>query len=76
MPFMCVCVMDLDNFMRDMLQILSRLSNIFIPPLLESLSSGRGGKQRSKLEVASHTNKNDPCGQTRKIITKMQVIRI
>jgi len=33
---------------------------------------GRGGKQRSKLEVATHTNKNDPCGQTRKITTKMQ----
>jgi len=33
---------------------------------------GKGGKQRSKLEVASHTNKNDPCGQTRKLATKMQ----
>ena len=35
--------------------------------------SGKGGKQRSKQEVASHTNKNDPCGQTRKLATKMQV---
>jgi len=38
----------------------------------EKFMPGRGGRQRSKQEVANNTNKNDPCGQTRKITTKMQ----
>ncbi|CAD6242370.1 GSCOCG00009468001-RA-CDS [Cotesia congregata] len=30
-----------------------------------------GGKQRSKLEVSQHTNQFDPCGHSRKIMTKL-----
>lgn len=31
-----------------------------------------GGKQRSKKEASEHKNKHDPCGHTRKLVTKMQ----
>lgn len=34
--------------------------------------AGHSGKQRSKKEVAENTNRFDPSGQTRKIVTKMQ----
>lgn len=34
--------------------------------------SGRSGKQRSKKEVAVHTNRTDPSGHSRKLITKMR----
>lgn len=34
--------------------------------------SGHSGKQRSKTEAAKHTNHNDPCGHSRKILTKLQ----
>lgn len=34
--------------------------------------SGHSGKQRSKKEAAENTNRFDPSGQTRKIVTKMQ----
>lgn len=34
--------------------------------------SGHSGKQRTKKEVATNTNKHDPSGQTRKLVTKLQ----
>lgn len=34
--------------------------------------SGHSGKQRTKTEAALHTNHNDPCGHSRKILTKLQ----
>lgn len=34
--------------------------------------SGHSGKQRSKAEVAAHSNHHDPSGHTRKIVTKLQ----
>ena len=34
--------------------------------------SGHSGKQRTKTEAAKHTNHNDPCGHSRKILTKLQ----
>jgi nuclear protein 1 len=34
--------------------------------------SGKSGKQRTKKEAELHTNHNDPSGQTRKILTKLQ----
>ena len=34
--------------------------------------SGRSGKQRSKREVAVHTNRSDPCGHSRKISIKFK----
>lgn len=34
--------------------------------------SGHSGKQRSKVEVAQHSNHHDPNGHTRKIVTKLQ----
>lgn len=34
--------------------------------------SGHSGKQRSKLEASLHTNHFDPCGHSRKIVTKLQ----
>lgn len=33
--------------------------------------AGKCGKNRSKLESALHTNQNDPCGHTRKIVEKL-----
>ena len=36
------------------------------------VNSGHSGKQRSKKEAAENTNRFDPSGQTRKIVTKMQ----
>lgn len=36
------------------------------------VNSGHSGKQRTKKEAAENTNRFDPCGQTRKIVTKMQ----
>lgn len=35
------------------------------------VNTGHGGKQRSKKEVSEHTNKHDPCGHVRKLVTKM-----
>lgn len=35
-------------------------------------NTGHSGKQRSKKEAAENTNRFDPSGQTRKIVTKMQ----
>jgi nuclear protein 1 len=35
------------------------------------MNAGHSGKQRSKKEAAEHTNKNDPSGHSRKIVTKM-----
>jgi len=32
---------------------------------------GKSGKQRSKKEAEIHTNHNDPCGHSRKILTKL-----
>lgn len=32
---------------------------------------GKSGKCRSKLESSTHTNHNDPCGHSRKIMTKL-----
>lgn len=34
--------------------------------------SGRSGKQRTKREVATHTNRNDPSGHSRKIQSKIR----
>jgi nuclear protein, 1 len=34
--------------------------------------SGHSGKQRTAKEAAQHTNHNDPCGHSRKILTKLQ----
>lgn len=34
--------------------------------------SGRSGKQRTKKEVAVHTNRNDPNGHSRKIASKLR----
>ena len=34
--------------------------------------SGRSGKQRTKREVAVHTNRNDPNGHSRKIASKLR----
>lgn len=36
------------------------------------MNSGHSGKSRSKKEVSEHTNKTDPCGHTRKVVTKIQ----
>ena len=36
------------------------------------LQAGHGGKQRNKLEVALNTNKHDPSGNVRIIVSKMQ----
>nr|BAN20797.1 conserved hypothetical protein [Riptortus pedestris] len=38
----------------------------------KQLYSGHSGKQRSKKEADEHTNHHDPCGHSRKIVTKMQ----
>ncbi|XP_014274893.1 nuclear protein 1 [Halyomorpha halys] len=38
----------------------------------KQLYCGSSGKQRTKKEVSEHTNHNDPCGHSRKIVTKMQ----
>lgn len=35
------------------------------------LTAGHSGKQRTKKEASEHTNKNEPCGHTRKLVTKM-----
>ncbi|KFM59267.1 hypothetical protein X975_13203, partial [Stegodyphus mimosarum] len=35
------------------------------------MNAGHSGKQRSKKEVSEHTNKHDPCGHVRKLVTKM-----
>lgn len=35
------------------------------------IHSGHGGKQRTKKEASEHTNRNDPSGHTRKIVTKL-----
>lgn len=32
---------------------------------------GNSGKQRTKKEASNHTNHNDPCGHSRKIVTKL-----
>lgn len=32
---------------------------------------GNGGKQRTKREASNHTNQHDPCGHSRKILTKL-----
>jgi len=32
---------------------------------------GNSGKQRTKKEASCHTNHNDPCGHSRKILTKL-----
>lgn len=34
--------------------------------------SGRSGKQRTKKEVADHTNRTDPNGHTRKVVEKLR----
>ncbi|GFQ70102.1 hypothetical protein TNCT_604611 [Trichonephila clavata] len=36
------------------------------------MNTGGSGKQRSKKEAAEHTNKHDPCGHVRKLVTKMK----
>lgn len=36
------------------------------------INSGHSGKQRSKKEQSEHTNRNDPSGHSRKIVTKLQ----
>jgi len=33
--------------------------------------TGNSGKQRTKREASNHTNHNDPCGHSRKILTKL-----
>lgn len=33
--------------------------------------TGNSGKQRTKREAEEHTNHNDPCGHSRKILTKL-----
>jgi nuclear protein 1 len=35
------------------------------------LYSGHSGKQRTKKEASEHTNHFDPCGHSRKILTKL-----
>lgn len=35
------------------------------------MHSGHSGKNRSKKECSEHTNRNDPSGHSRKIVTKM-----
>lgn len=35
------------------------------------IHSGNSGKQRSKKESSEHTNRNDPSGHSRKIVTKL-----
>ncbi|XP_019878317.1 uncharacterized protein LOC109606198 [Aethina tumida] len=37
----------------------------------KQIYSGHSGKQRTKKEVSEHTNHNDPCGHSRKILTKL-----
>ncbi|XP_026462248.1 nuclear protein 1 [Ctenocephalides felis] len=37
----------------------------------KQIFSGHGGKQRSKKESEVHTNRNDPSGHSRKILTKL-----
>merc|ERR1712133_94731 len=37
----------------------------------KAMYSGGSGKQRSKLEVAQHTNQHNPAGHERKIATKL-----
>lgn len=36
------------------------------------VNAGHSGKQRTKKEASEHTNKHDPCGHNRKLVTKMQ----
>lgn len=33
--------------------------------------TGNSGKQRTKREASNHTNHADPCGHSRKILTKL-----
>lgn len=33
--------------------------------------TGNSGKQRTKREASNHTNHSDPCGHSRKILTKL-----
>lgn len=33
--------------------------------------TGNSGKNRTKKEASNHTNHNDPCGHSRKILTKL-----
>lgn len=35
------------------------------------LHAGHGGKQRTKKEQSDHTNRHDPSGHSRKIVTKL-----
>lgn len=35
------------------------------------LNNGHSGKNRTKQEARAHTNHNDPCGHSRKILTKL-----
>lgn len=37
----------------------------------EEINCGRGGKNRTKTEVALNSNKHDPSGHTRKIVEKL-----
>lgn len=37
----------------------------------KNLNAGHSGKQRTKKEASDHTNKPDPCGHNRKLVTKM-----
>ncbi|XP_014254416.1 nuclear protein 1 [Cimex lectularius] len=38
----------------------------------KNLYCGSSGKQRSKKEASDHQNHFDPCGHSRKIVTKLQ----
>lgn len=35
------------------------------------LYSNHSGRLRTKKEAEQHTNRNDPCGHSRKLVTKM-----
>jgi len=37
----------------------------------KKLFSNHSGRLRSKKEAEQHTNRNDPCGHSRKLLTKM-----
>jgi len=37
----------------------------------KKMYSGNSGRLRTKKEAEQHTNRNDPCGHSRKLVTKM-----
>lgn len=45
--------------------------NVYDEELERYVRLGNSGKQRSKKEASNHTNHADPCGHSRKILTKL-----